>query len=1352
MRERIGMISRHTAVAALLCFVGIGAGCAEEGPLLPVTPDEPITVEHREEQPKTPAPFSLVEISPAQGSTAGFTQVELRGGALLGVKRVLFGGSDALEFMAVNDELIVAHTPVRPHGSVDVEIVHENGERRTLVSAYRFIDDVQVGSVNPKESHLFGGEAVTILGNGFSEDSVVLIGEKKALGINVLDSSTIVAVVPEGDSAGPVDVLVSSSAGTGILRDGLAYVTAPSIALVTPPASPVGTEVMVDLQGEGFYAPLLLTVDGKEVSDVTVHEASHLTVTVPARAEAGSVDVAVVTSFGTTIAKNGLTFYGPEDKGLLALYPATGALQGGDLVTLSFSGVEPNKDTTIYFGGQKAERVATDWEAHYFLVRTPPADESGSVDVTLQLGEESHTLEAAFEYVRRPRIVEVEPNFGSSEGGDRIKLLGHGFSPKMSVRVGALAATHLTFIDVSTVEITTPYGAPGLANVTVIEEGHINTLQGGFLFQGDAAIWALSPPTGSIAGGTHVTLYGNGLEHATAVLFDGKEALIVEQSSPTKLVLKTPPAEAGAVSVTVETGDGTIRRDRAFSYYDPSSDGGLWGGKIEGNINVTVFDLWYRGRIEGATVLLGDSAESPHVGTTDANGQITFGADDLKGTQLLTAVKEGYQIGSLVSLDAKNVAIGLEPVPTCEMIEDMPCGEGGGNEGAKTDAKVNHLFKGVKTPWGDCDGHEGLEGDLCAPCDSDADCSHGQCTAIPEKGSFCTYDCEQPSDCPDGFLCLPVPEEINFQCVPSAGEYKTYCDITLSSMDAEDPIAFPGIPVDDLGNLELATRLGDYAIFCWSGMLKNGKFTPEVLGVARGLHSTEEGATVNAAIDMKYPLKQDVEIVLDRPAIGPSEEEETTYVRIALNLGPEGILDFPLLQAKGRGALTTKLPATLAGDLYNATYTLVARAKSSFEPTAESITIASEVSDIRNDRAWKLTGNTWNATKLSSDNVNAMVAHDGVVYAVGENGFLVRSFGGAWAHSGTSSDADLRAITFAGTQPVAAGDRGALLRFDGVTWKNAPSPTSADIVGLSGLDSGKLFAVAGNTLFSSNGETWSLASQAPSPLKGVLAQSAQSVWVVGEDGFIGHFNGVTLSTLSKDKHPHLNALWEAPDGTLIIAGDRGTLLKIMDGKVQALPSGVTSHLLAIGGDEARFWAVGEKTTILEVTEAGIKNVSPEGTGSTLQAIAGMADDWWTLGHHELVLGPMMAIPEQVDIRLDESGSAITSWKTQGGEDSHFNLITAGSMVGPCEACGMMFMLPYREWRATIAGGIEGARIPNLYNLIGRAHFNPGNKTVNVTRVYVDSPFDFNSNQGNEFIGAGWRSWSTSEISIAPPIP
>ena len=78
---------------------------------------------------------------------------------------------------------------------------------------------------------------------------------------------------------------------------------------------------------------------------------------------------------------------------------------------------------------------------------------------------------------------------------------------------------------------------------------------------------------------------------------------------------------------------------------------------------------------------------------------------------------------------------------------------------------------------------------------------------------------------------------------------------------------------------------------------------------------------------------------------------------------------------------------------------------------------------------------------------------------------------------------------------------------------------------------------------------------------------------------------------------------------------------------------------------------------------------------------------------------------------------------------------------------MLFMLPYREWRATIAGGIEGARIPNLQSLIGRPNLTPGNKTVTVTRAYVDGPFDFNENQGSEFIGAGWKSWATNEVSI-----
>ena len=1340
----------HSVLIAGLVLIFTLSGCMDVGPQLPQNPEGPTPVKQKETT-TVPAELLLLEITPSQGSTQGFTQVELRGEGLLDVNRVTFGGTDAIDFLAVSDTLIVAHTPVRPHGVVDVQVTDSDGKNQTLASAYRFVDTVQISEVNPSEIHLFGGEAVTILGQGFSNDSVVLIGEKKALEINVVNDGTIVAIAPEGDRSGPVNVLVSSSAGTALMKDGLSYVTPPILELITPPAGLVGTDVRVDLQGLGFTKPLLVTVDGIELDEMTRHDASHLTITVPARDEPGPVDIAVVTAFGTTVADNAFTFYQPGDTGLLGLYPSVGSTLGGDLVTISHTQL-PKVDTPhLLFGDQKAEIVATAWNDNYFLVRTPPSAEANQVDVTIDCDGETFTLNDAFEYVRRPQIIEVKPNFGSQDGGERITLIGHGFSDTMTVRIGALAATNLQRIDDSTIEVTTPKGAPGLANVTVIEEGHIDSLKGGYLYQGDAEIWAVSPPTGAVSGGTIVTLYGNGLENATAVFFDGVQASVVEQTTPTKMVLRTPPGELGAVTVRVETPSGTVRRDRAFSYFDPSSDGGLWGGPIDGNVNITVFDLWYRDRISDVKVLLGDSTESPHQGTTDINGQVTLGALDLAGPQRLTVVKEGYQIGSLVGFDAQNVAIGLEPVPTCEMIEDMPCGEGG-NEGATTDAKVNHLFKGVKTPWGDCEGHEGLERDLCEPCKTNADCEAGQCVTIPDKGSFCSYECLQPSDCPDEFLCLPVPGDETLQCVPSAGEYKTYCDITVSSMDAQDPIPFPGIEVDDLGQIELATRLGDYAIFCWSGMLKNGRFTPEILGVARGLHSTEEGGMVKADIDMNYPLKQDVEIVLDRPAIGPSEEQETTYVRIALDLGPEGILDFPLLQATGRGELKTKLPASLAGELYNAEYTLVARAKSQFEPTAESIVVANGIADIRNDRAWKLEQGAWSAAELSPDNVNAMSALDDVIFAVGDGGFIARSYGNTWAHSPNQAEHDLLAVTFAAAAPIAGGENGTLIRFDGVTWKNEESPTQSDIRALSGLPSGELFLVASQTLHINDGTSWKASKTAPVILNAVLALSPTDVWVAGNEGFIGHFDGESLETIYEGEAFALNALSRASNGTIYAAGDRGTLLNISNGKVSSVETNLQANLLALGSDGARTWAVGQHTTILEITQNGIANLSPEGTGSTLRAIAGWADNWWTLGSHELVLGPMMAIPEQVNIRLEDDGSAVTTWQTQGGEDSHFNLITAGSSVGPCEACGMLFMLPYREWRATVAGGIEGARIPNLQSLIGRAHFTPGNKTVTVIRAYVDGPFDFDNNQGSEFIGSGWKSWATTEVSIPVPTP
>lgn len=1345
--RRSGHAPSGSALAGALVLLSLTAGCLDP-PLPNATNDATVTAVATQLAPSTD--FRLHELIPSEGSTQGFTQVELHGEGLDTVSRVVFGESEALDFLALSDRVLVAHTPPQPHGRVDVTIFDDSGGVHVLESAFMFRDPLQLHAVDPPTTHLFGGAALTLYGQGFSKGAVVLVNGKKSLETQFVNATTLIIIAPAGDQLGPVDVLVSGDAGVALRSDALQYVLPPRIESVTPPATLFGQPATIDIRGEAFLEPLLVSVNGVAMSQVAVHDSTLLTVQLPPALTPGLRDIAVATAHGTDVLKGAFADLAPSTEGLITLSPHTGSTQGGDVVTLTVLAHTPQSHTTVSMGGQPAELIEVNWSDHFVRIRTPSSP-AGSVNVQIQTDTLVATLEDAFTFEPTPLVTELTPHFGPQTGGTRVTLFGQGFAVGASVRVGALAAVDVSILDATTLEFTTPAGAPGLANVRVIQGGHFDTLYGGFLYTGPREFWAVSPPTGAMAGNTLVALHGYRLDEATEVRFGEQAAQIMPSDDLNKLWVRTPPGVIGAVDVRVEFAEAALLRVDSFTYFDPASDGGLWGGRVAGNVNVTVFDFWTRERLEGAAVLLGDDAAGPLKGWTDASGQITLSATDLSGPLRLTVTKDGHQVGTLAGFDAQNVSFGLEPVPTCEMVEDMPCPDGE-EEGQDVEVEVSHLIKGVKTPWGDCEGEEAAAGALCATCLTDSDCDHGVCTSLPDKGAFCSFGCQTMSDCPKDYLCLPVPGNTHHQCVPSAGEFKTYCDITVPSFQDEDPIAWPGVEVQDTGEVALVSRLGDFAIFCWSGLVKAGRFTPELLGIARGLHATAAGKPVVANVAMNMPLKKRIEIVLDRPDIGPETDQETVYIRVALDLGSEGLVEFPHIMATGRQGLETTLPAELTGPLYNARYALMAEVKSSYEPSAASVTVERGLADLQNDWAWRRSGDSWHAEQVSPDTVYGMAVVGDALFAVGEGGLIMRTYADhSWAQQHSGTNQDLRAVTAHGSFAIAGGAHGLALHFDGVTWKPKATPTDATIRGLSSVGEGQVFAVAGHMLLFFDGETWDVIAQASQSLRAVWAQDGSNVWVAGETGYLARFDGATFHTVATGTTATLNALWADDQGALSAVGDGGAFLQVAGDVAYQLTSGTTSDLHGLWGTGEDLWIVGERSTIVRMDGAGERHTeSPATHGSTLRAVAAVGGKFWAMGSHELVLGPMMAIAEDVHLVRQSDGGVRASWSVQPGPEPDFSLLEAGATVGPCEACGMLFMIPYREWRATLAGGLQQAQIPSLVPLTGSNALSPGNKNLTITRALSRDPFEFNANQGQAFIGRGWRSWSTQEITL--PLP
>lgn len=260
----------------------------------------------------------------------------------------------------------------------------------------------------------------------------------------------------------------------------------------------------------------------------------------------------------------------------------------------------------------------------------------------------------------------TDPEHGPYTGGTEMLVRGVGFDDSTQVLVGgrAVEPRDLEIIDSRRIQVRTPPGEPGLADVQVERaDGLSATLPAGFTYE---AI-TVDPPTGAVAGGTFITINGFGTDFgpSTSVTIDGVEITGMSVVNEQALTGYTPPGVSGTADVRVFTPSGVFEARRAFTYQatgDPFS-GGMSGGPIAGTVNVVVVDGNTKNGIDGAYVVIGDPATSPYQGFADDLGQITFSDPGLRGPITVTAAAATYETTAFVSYDAQNITIFLRKPP-----------------------------------------------------------------------------------------------------------------------------------------------------------------------------------------------------------------------------------------------------------------------------------------------------------------------------------------------------------------------------------------------------------------------------------------------------------------------------------------------------------------------------------------------------------------------------------------------------------------------------------------------------------------------------------------------------------------
>ena len=172
---------------------------------------------------------------------------------------------------------------------------------------------------------------------------------------------------------------------------------------------------------------------------------------------------------------------------------------------------------------------------------------------------------------------------------------------------GSVAATNVVVVNSTTITATTPAASAGVVPVTVTVGGQSGGLTNGYTYVVKPTVSSVSPNSGSVAGGTAVTITGtNFAAGATVTLLLAVASSIVVVNSTT-ITATTPADSAGVVTVTVTVGGQSGSLASAFTYIGQPTLSGVSpnSGPVAGGTAVTITGTNFAA---GATVTFGSVA------------------------------------------------------------------------------------------------------------------------------------------------------------------------------------------------------------------------------------------------------------------------------------------------------------------------------------------------------------------------------------------------------------------------------------------------------------------------------------------------------------------------------------------------------------------------------------------------------------------------------------------------------------------------------------------------------------------------------------------------------------------------
>lgn len=262
----------------------------------------------------------------------------------------------------------------------------------------------------------------------------------------------------------------------------------------------------------------------------------------------------------------------------LSSTPAAGPEAGGTVVTILGSGFVGTEN--VLFGDTAASFTVV--SANEIRALTPAG--TGLVDISVVKTSGTSTLTDAFTYIPASTgtgepgvVISITPDEGPEVGGTIVTIVGEGFNGTDTVLFGNTPADSFIVVSDNEIVAVTPAGV-GEVPVSIIgaNDGDIvSTITFEYIpgavtppnGSDTGAVTAVSPTSGPEAGGTVVTIVGEGFLGADTVTFGGTPATETIVVSDTQIIT-VAPAGTGVVPIVIVGADSndSITAPSSFTY------------------------------------------------------------------------------------------------------------------------------------------------------------------------------------------------------------------------------------------------------------------------------------------------------------------------------------------------------------------------------------------------------------------------------------------------------------------------------------------------------------------------------------------------------------------------------------------------------------------------------------------------------------------------------------------------------------------------------------------------------------------------------------------------------------------